>query len=34
MGRNTPEANMKAFVAAGRRYGSRDEVIKLREENK
>ena len=30
MGRNTPEANMKAFIAAGRKYGSYEEVMKLR----
>ena len=34
MGRNTPEANMKAFVDAARRYGRHDEIMKLREENK
>jgi len=33
MGRNTPEENMKCFVAAGRRYGSREEVMRLREKN-
>lgn len=31
MGRNTPDANMKAFIAAGRKYGSYEEVMKLRE---
>ena len=31
MGRNTPEANMRAFIAAGRKYGSYEEVMKLRE---
>ena len=34
MGRNTPDANMKAFVAAGRKYGSYEEVMKLRESQK
>ncbi len=29
MGRNTPEANMKAFVAAARKYGANDWVSRL-----
>lgn len=29
MGRNTPEENFKAFIAAARKYGSYDEIMKL-----
>lgn len=29
MGRNTPVANFKAFIAAARRYGSYEEVLRL-----
>lgn len=29
MGRNTPAENFRAFIAAGRRYGSREELEKL-----
>lgn len=29
MGRNTPEENFRAFIAAARKYGSYDEIMKL-----
>lgn len=31
MGRNTPEANFRAFIAAARRYGSYEELCRLNE---
>jgi MtaA/CmuA family methyltransferase len=30
LGRNTPSANMSAFIAASRKYGAYEEVMKLR----
>lgn len=32
MGRNTPPENFRAFVAAARKYGSYEEIMKLRED--
>lgn len=32
MGRNTPEENFKAFMAAARRYGSYEELLRLQSE--
>jgi len=31
MGRDTPPENFRAFISAGRKYGSYDEIMKLRE---
>lgn len=34
MGRNTPPENLKAFIAAGRKYGSYEQLMQLREQSK